>query len=298
MCCLISGKDPVVAWYNEISDYDFSSPGFSTLTGQFTQMLWLATTHFGIAFAKSDKGIYVVAQYSPAGNIVDQHSFQTNVLPPDSLSLDLKDKQDSGSQQTSSEDSTADLSAFEKEALAAHNTYRARHNTAPLSLNKELSKDCRVWANVLTQDGVIAQSPTNFGENIWSNPSITEGEISGKEPVDAWYAEMKYYDYEKPGLSEKTEHFTQMMWKETTDMGIAYVVSDKGAFVVAQYKPRGNATKVETFVKNVLPLDAAYSEPLFKAEAPEGEAMPAPAGSPPEKTYAAYSYFPKNIPCL
>ncbi|GCC34066.1 hypothetical protein chiPu_0012539, partial [Chiloscyllium punctatum] len=198
-------KEPVTAWYNEIADYDFSSPGFSTLTGQFTQMIWLATTHFGIGYARSDKGLYVVAQYSPAGNIVDQHSFQTNVLPPDSLSMDSKDKQDSGSQQTSSEDSASEMTKFEREALNAHNAFRARHNIPPLVLNKELSKDCKVWANVLTQDGVIAQSPTNFGENIWSKPSITEGEVSGYEPVEAWYAEVKYYDYEKPGLSERTD---------------------------------------------------------------------------------------------
>ncbi|XP_067825512.1 Golgi-associated plant pathogenesis-related protein 1-like [Heptranchias perlo] len=176
-----------------------------------------------------------------------------------------------------------DLSTFEKEALDAHNEYRARHNTAPLSFSQELSKDCKVWANVLTQDGVIAQSPTNFGENIWSKPSITEGEVSGKEAVDSWYSEIKYYDFENPSHSDKTEHFTQLIWQESTDMGIAYVVSDKGAFVVAQYKPRGNVTKAESFANNVRPLDTAYSKP---SETPAAEPEPAPKPEEAEATPA------------
>ncbi|XP_048414482.2 Golgi-associated plant pathogenesis-related protein 1-like [Stegostoma tigrinum] len=179
------------------------------------------------------------------------------------------------------------MNKFEREALNAHNAFRARHNAAPLVINKDLCKDCKVWANVLTQDGVIAQSPTNFGENIWSKPSATEGEISGYEPVEAWYAEVKYYDFEKPGLSERTEHFTQLIWKETTDMGIAYVTSDKGTFVVAQYKPRGNTIKIENFTENVLPPDPAYSQPPPEQEAPTttpsaATIPPEPSSQPPE----------------
>ncbi|XP_069791606.1 uncharacterized protein [Narcine bancroftii] len=285
----VSGKDPVIAWYNEINDYDFNSPGFSTLTSQFTQMIWVETKEMGIAYASGDKGTFVVAQYSPAGNIIDQHSFQTNVRPKDSLSMDSKEIQDQISQQYSE---TTELTPFEKTALEAHNQYRARHNTTPLTFSQELSKDCSVWANVLTQDGVIAQSPTNFGENIWSNPNITTGEITGKEAVDTWYSEIQYYDFENPGPSEKTEHFTQMIWQETTDMGIAYVVSDKGAFVVAQYKTRGNTPDPKSFAKNVLPLNASFSKPTAEPEPPtetKQEPPEAPAGvaSPPAEELTA-----------
>ncbi|XP_078282635.1 uncharacterized protein LOC144608559 [Rhinoraja longicauda] len=282
----VTGKDPVIAWYDEINDYDFNSPGFSALTGQFSQMIWVATTHVGIASVKSEHGTFVVAQYSPVGNLVDRHSFQINVRPMDSQSVGSREKAEQDSQRTASDDGTAEMSSFEKEALEAHNQYRAHHNTAPLTFNREMSKDCSVWANVLTQDGVIAQSPTNFGENIWSNPSITEGEIKGNEAVDHWYSEIKYYDYENPAPSTKTEHFTQLIWQETTDMGIAYVVSDKGAFVVAQYKTRGNTTDAESFATNVQPLDPSFSKPEPSPEDQPAE-EPAQAASPPTEEPAA-----------
>ncbi|XP_062930245.1 uncharacterized protein LOC134360095 [Mobula hypostoma] len=276
----ISGKDPVTAWYNEIIDYNFNSPGYSTLTCRFTQMVWVESTQMGIAYAVGTKEIFVVAQYSPAGNIMDQNSFQTNVRPKDSLSVDSKDKNDAISQQTV-DNEAAVLARFEKEALESHNVYRARHNTAPLFFSGELSKDCKVWAVALSQNGVIAQSPTNFGENIWSNPNITEGEIAGNVAVDSWYSEINDYDFENPGPSTKTEHFTQLIWQETTEMGIAYDVSDKGAFVVAQYKPRGNTPGPESFARNVLPLDASYSKPAAEPASPAAPKEEAPAGEKP-----------------
>uniref|UniRef100_A0A4W3HHZ8 SCP domain-containing protein n=1 Tax=Callorhinchus milii TaxID=7868 RepID=A0A4W3HHZ8_CALMI len=49
------------------------------------------------------------------------------------------------------------------------------------------------------------------------------------------------------------KHFTQLVWQETKEMGIAYSVSNKGAFVVAQYSPHGNVTKPNSFEANVLP---------------------------------------------
>ncbi|XP_072906385.1 uncharacterized protein [Hemitrygon akajei] len=272
----ISGKEPVTAWYNEINDYNFNSPGYSTLTCRFTQMVWVESTQMGIAYAVGPKEIFVVAQYSPAGNIMDQNSFQNNVRPKDSLSVDSRDKNDTISRQMVSNEAAV-LTQFEKEALESHNVYRAQHNIAPLSFSAELSKDCKVWAKALSQDGAIAQSPTNFGENIWSNPNITEGEIAGNVAVDSWYSEINNYDFENPGPSMNTEHFTQLIWQETTEVGIAYDVSDKGAFVVAQYKPRGNAPGPESFANNVLPLDALYSKPMAAPASPAAPKEEAPA---------------------
>lgn len=74
-------KDAVTAWYDEIKDYDYSNPGFSSKTGHFTAVIWKSTTHVGAALAKSQDGTktYVVARYSPPGNVLGK--FQENVLP-------------------------------------------------------------------------------------------------------------------------------------------------------------------------------------------------------------------------
>ena len=74
------------AWYNEIKDYNFANPGFSSATGHFTQVVWKSTTKigFGVAFGQMKSGAYtfncayVVANYKEPGNYLGQ--FPTNVL--------------------------------------------------------------------------------------------------------------------------------------------------------------------------------------------------------------------------
>jgi len=68
-------------WYNEISLYDFSNPGFSDATGHFTCLVWLSTTSFGmgISINKNTNKVYISFNSSPPGNIIGE--FQQNVLP-------------------------------------------------------------------------------------------------------------------------------------------------------------------------------------------------------------------------
>ena len=44
-------KLAVDSWYNEISSYDFSKPGFSSATGHFTCLVWAATSNYAIAIS-------------------------------------------------------------------------------------------------------------------------------------------------------------------------------------------------------------------------------------------------------
>merc|ERR1712157_326421 len=75
----------VADWYNEVSDYDFSDPGYSGATGHFTAVVWKGTTGLGCAIATCPEGgrtpgrkIYV-CQYSPPGNV--EGRFAENVFP-------------------------------------------------------------------------------------------------------------------------------------------------------------------------------------------------------------------------
>lgn len=84
----VLAKSAVDSWYNEVSKYNYSSPGFSMATGHFTQVVWKGSTALGCGAAQGTKTInnvkynafYVVCQYSPAGNI--QGRFPQNVLQP------------------------------------------------------------------------------------------------------------------------------------------------------------------------------------------------------------------------
>jgi hypothetical protein len=69
----------VAGWYNEVSNYNFSNPGYSSSTGHFTQIVWKSTTALGCGYAKCGQEDYWVCQYSPQGNISGQ--FPQNVSP-------------------------------------------------------------------------------------------------------------------------------------------------------------------------------------------------------------------------
>jgi len=83
--CLLPGA-ATEAWYSEIEEYDFASPGFNPRTGHYTQVVWKATTMVGCGYAitstsKNNTSIsYVVCNYSPPGNYVND--FSGNVLRP------------------------------------------------------------------------------------------------------------------------------------------------------------------------------------------------------------------------
>lgn len=57
-------------WYNEASQYDHDSPGFSAESRSFTQVVWQSSRKLGIGKASDEHGLtVVVARYEPVGNI-------------------------------------------------------------------------------------------------------------------------------------------------------------------------------------------------------------------------------------
>jgi hypothetical protein len=74
-------KKAVDSWYNEISSYDFSNPGFSVETGHFTCLVWAASTNFAISISidEDTTAADIVLNTSPPGNIDGE--YETNVLP-------------------------------------------------------------------------------------------------------------------------------------------------------------------------------------------------------------------------
>lgn len=75
----LSGEATTNMWYQEISQYNFNQPGFKSGTGHFTQLVWAATTHIGAAKVTQGNRSYVVANYSPPGNITNSGQFEQNV---------------------------------------------------------------------------------------------------------------------------------------------------------------------------------------------------------------------------
>lgn len=139
---------------------------------------------------------------------------------------------------------------FGKEALEAHNRYRSLHQAPQLKWSRSLEKDAESWAKQLAKDGRLRQGDTSDGESIYAVTG--KSEVNGGEVVDRWYAEVDNYDFRNPGFKSGTGHFTQIVWQETKELGMAKVKSSDGKIiVVARYRPPGNV--INHFQENVNP---------------------------------------------
>lgn len=145
---------------------------------------------------------------------------------------------------------------FELDCLRAHNEYRARHGVPPLKLSKRLCRHAEEWAKILASRGILThRNNSSYGENIfcsWSSNG-NNSHVSGREPVDNWYAEMTQHVFHKEPTTLKTGHFTQVVWRESRELGIGMTRNRSGeVFIVANYDPPGNF--IGSFEKNVLPI--------------------------------------------
>lgn len=89
-----------------------------------------------------------------------------------------------------------------------------------------------------SSQGLYLQGGPN-GENL------AEGYTNISSAVDAWGNERARYSFRKPGFSEVTGHFTQLVWKHTTSVGCGRVNCNgknevEGWFLVCEYWPPGN----------------------------------------------------------
>ena len=137
-----------------------------------------------------------------------------------------------------------------QELLTAHNRYRKKHGVPLLQWSNELTEGAKLWAEeVGRRREVRSFGSPEYGENI----IVVDGEnISGGVATDLWYDEIKNYSFREPELSNKTGHFTQVVWASTRFVGAAKITTSDGrCIVIARYFPPGNIH--EDLKKNVKP---------------------------------------------
>ena len=134
-------------------------------------------------------------------------------------------------------------------SLAAHNSYRMMHGADPLMYDEDLARDAQEWAQYLANKGLPLEHAQDIdeGENLAfsSFPNFA----TSADATDSWYNEVEFYDFENPGFSGATGHFTQVVWKGTEKLGCGIA----GDFVVCRYSPSGNITNPGFFAANVMP---------------------------------------------
>ncbi len=151
--------------------------------------------------------------------------------------------------------SAIDLTTFRNTALSQHNTYRATHHSPNMTNSSSVESTAQSWANQMASTGVFAHSSSSqrngAGENLYvyytTGPSIAADALAN-QALKSWYDEGVNYNYDKPGFSPATGHFTQVVWKSSTQLGCGASKGTKtmngkvfnAFYVVCQYAPAGN----------------------------------------------------------
>lgn len=158
--------------------------------------------------------------------------------------------------------------SFSESIVEITNKRRARHGANPVSWNSNLADDALNWA----KNCFFEHSSYDYGENL----ALGGLGQSGASLADRWYSEEACkYDYNKPGFSLKdTGHFSQVLWKGTTQIGCALVTKNDhcpngipydntaggrsaDAFLVCEYYPQGN-------FRGQYPNNVAIPDPPFQ----------------------------------
>lgn len=144
---------------------------------------------------------------------------------------------------------------FAQAGLEAHNMYRARHGTPPMALTQDLVTRAQQCAQYYAGKGTIDHScpyKNGAGENLYFASGGSPDAVQHvKAATQGWYNEIKDYDFNNPGFDYKTGHFTQLVWKASTQLGIGFDTKNNKHFVVALYKEPGNLNTREAFQENV-----------------------------------------------
>ncbi len=130
--------------------------------------------------------------------------------------------------------------------------------------NPDLAELSQKWANHLQKSrkckmkhsaNTSRENIAGFqyvGENLywyWSSYKQLVSPKTARDAVDAWYSEIKYYQYSPKGVicskragGSVIGHFTQLMWEKSVNLGCAYAQCGDGTsvVVVCNYGPAGN----------------------------------------------------------
>uniref|UniRef100_A0A1Y1KMF7 SCP domain-containing protein n=1 Tax=Photinus pyralis TaxID=7054 RepID=A0A1Y1KMF7_PHOPY len=137
-----------------------------------------------------------------------------------------------------------DINDFRKLALERHNYHRRRHGCADLILNDTISAHAQDWANQISLGEGLPHRPNNpYGENLFAAwASWTDYDITGDVAVNSWYSEIHKYVFGEatPHNFNDVGHFTQLIWKNSKQLGVGKVAKNGKVWVVANYDPPGN----------------------------------------------------------
>ncbi|MDB5707037.1 MAG: serine protease [Sphingomonas bacterium] len=132
--------------------------------------------------------------------------------------------------------------------IDGHNAARARAGVPLLVWNPTLAADAKAYARELARTGRFEHArqpdgPGRQGENLWTG---TRGAYAYEEMIGHWVDESRFYrpaptpDFSTSGRWEDVAHYTQIIWRDTTEVGCASASNATDDYLVCRYAPPGN----------------------------------------------------------
>jgi uncharacterized protein YkwD len=128
--------------------------------------------------------------------------------------------------------------------LAEHNRERERTGVPRLVWSERLAGEARNWAQTLAQTGTFQHaSDAEAGENLWMG---TAGYFAPESMVGAFVEERQNYQHgtfpnvSRTGRWQDVGHYTQVVWRETREVGCAVAQGADKDYLVCRYWPAGN----------------------------------------------------------
>jgi uncharacterized protein YkwD len=134
-----------------------------------------------------------------------------------------------------------------------------------MTIRDSLNSTAQSWAKQMATTGVFAHSSASqrngAGENLYvyyTTAAAIATDTLANSAVKSWYDEVAKYNYANPGFAASTGHFTQVVWKGSTQLGCGEAQGTKtlqgtkykAFYVVCHYASPGNV--IGQFPANVL----------------------------------------------
>ena len=136
---------------------------------------------------------------------------------------------------------TRDAAVMKAVMMKAHNDARRAVRVGPMVWNDRLAAHARAYAVELARTNRFEHSEdapgvAPEGENLWMG---TRGAFGFASMIGAWVDERRMYE-DGTGSFHETGHYTQIIWRGSTQVGCALAKNASYEFLVCRYNPAGN----------------------------------------------------------
>jgi uncharacterized protein YkwD len=238
---------------------DCSNTGDEDDVSHYTQMIWEDSYEVGCGFASGFGKDYLVCQYRAEGNQDGEYVFgEDKAVDPRSKKSRKEEtkteEEDKPSKTKSSESKTSDSKSSTTEStgdsfidtcLRLHNAERTPLGIPALKWSEDLAESALDWAKTSAKRNKMSHSDgrVHIGENVaytGSKPNSLERLIGMWTDEKENYVHKPYPDCTRTGDTGDVGHYTQIIWKDTTEVGCGVATGSGRDYIVCQYKTSGN----------------------------------------------------------